>query len=428
MPTDFLSSVLALDVEQDGTLSSPRRKTWSFVGDVTVTDDPANKRKIITIGDGVTRFATARLVASTALPANTRTGNTLTASANGALSVDGVAVIANDVVLVAAEGGGASHAHNGLYEVVQTGSAGTPFVLTRDADFDEAAELPQGLRVFISAGSTNANTEWVHTTSGAITVNTTALSFVSPEAGTGVNLPANPGDNGKLAIADSGNLSWLGGSATDQMLRWSGSAWVTTSTVKSDGTSLSFGADPSTGGALNLSDNTTIEGRRNDATDGTLLSWSGNLLEVGSVSINDLSLNTGFGRSIFAKIDNSTRLTITSTLTTSANPIGFGASPPSSGDVRLSYQGRINWRNSGGNSINGLDFGLSSADKFWLGSNSAFILGAGFGVGTGGTYQFQVNGTDIVFIDATSLRAVVCGWLAPSACSIGTRRFPATTG
>ncbi len=207
MTTDFLSSVLAPDLQQDGAAVSPRRKTINFVG-ATVADDPDNFKTTVTIGSAVDRFVSARLVASSALPANSRTGNTLTASGFGALSIDGVAVLDNDVVLVAAEGGGA-HAHNGVYTVVQAGSGGTPFILTRDTDFDEAAEIPAGLRVFVSAGSANAGTEWVLVTTGVITVNTTALEFATPVAGTSVNLPSDPGDDGKVAVADSGNLTYV---------------------------------------------------------------------------------------------------------------------------------------------------------------------------------------------------------------------------
>jgi hypothetical protein len=178
MPTDFLSSVLALDVEQDGVLSSPRRKTWSLVG-FTVADDPANKRKIITADAAVVRWTTVRYAATDPLPANTQGGSTLTANANGALSVDGSVVIVGDTILVAAE---ADAEKNGIYTVVAVGSAGTPFVLTRSDDFSEAADYPYGLRVYVDEGAANTGSEAVFVTAGTIVLNTTDLEFAFPFA------------------------------------------------------------------------------------------------------------------------------------------------------------------------------------------------------------------------------------------------------
>lgn len=119
----------------------------------------------------------AWLATDAALPAHTRSTSTLTASANGALTVDGVAAAAGDRVLVKDEGVGSPHLENGLYTVTAAGSAGTPWVMTRASDLDEAAEFAAGVMVLVMTGLKNGNTTWICTTPAPITVNTTALTF-----------------------------------------------------------------------------------------------------------------------------------------------------------------------------------------------------------------------------------------------------------
>jgi hypothetical protein len=117
-----------------------------------------------------------------ALPANTYNngtagvGATLTANANGALSVDGSAVTASQRILVKDE---VASANNGAYTVTATGSAGAPYVLTRATDFDTAGagEIANNAYFFVTAGATNAGSGFVLDQLAAITVGTTSLPF-----------------------------------------------------------------------------------------------------------------------------------------------------------------------------------------------------------------------------------------------------------
>jgi len=59
------------------------------------------------------------------------TALTLTATSNGAISVDGVSLVANDRVLVKDQN---TATENGIYFVSVVGNANTPFVLTRATD------------------------------------------------------------------------------------------------------------------------------------------------------------------------------------------------------------------------------------------------------------------------------------------------------
>src|SRR5262249_18352603 len=85
----------------------------------------------------LSRHADVRLATATVLPTNTYNngsggvGATLTGTANGALTVDGVAVAASDRILVKNE---ATQSKNGIYTVSNIGSAGAPYVLTRATD------------------------------------------------------------------------------------------------------------------------------------------------------------------------------------------------------------------------------------------------------------------------------------------------------
>jgi hypothetical protein len=131
---------------------------------------------------GFTVHSPVRLATTAALAANTYNngasgvGATLTAVANGALSIDGVAVATSDRVLIKDE---AASANNGVYSVTQTGSGILPYILTRATDFDTAAagEIANNAYFFITAGSTLAGSAYVLSQLAAITVGTTALPF-----------------------------------------------------------------------------------------------------------------------------------------------------------------------------------------------------------------------------------------------------------
>lgn len=111
---------------------------------------------------------TTRLPAKAAVRvATTANGTLATAFANGQ-TVDGVTLATSDRILLKNQTTGSE---NGIYTVAASGAP------TRATDADSAAELFQGFSVFVTAGTANANTTWVHTTSAAITVNTTALTF-----------------------------------------------------------------------------------------------------------------------------------------------------------------------------------------------------------------------------------------------------------
>jgi hypothetical protein len=116
-----------------------------------------------------------RVATTAALPANTRSGNVLTASANGSLpAVDGVALAVGERVLVRNEVNGA---HNGIYTVTALGGTGAAWSLTRAADADTGAELPPGIAVSATEGTANGGASFALVASDPVTVNTTVLAW-----------------------------------------------------------------------------------------------------------------------------------------------------------------------------------------------------------------------------------------------------------
>ena len=139
--------------------------------------DAASKSYVDAVKTGLSFKDSVRVATSGALPAYTFGSNALTASGNGALVVDGVNVSANDRVLVTKEVS-ANQKYNGIFDVTDAGSAGTPWILTRSKDADADAEVKSGMFVFVTEGTASADSGYVLATDGAITVNTTGLSFV----------------------------------------------------------------------------------------------------------------------------------------------------------------------------------------------------------------------------------------------------------
>lgn len=84
-------------------------------------------------------------------------------------AIDGVTLSADDRVLVKDQSTGAQ---NGIYVFNGSGSA-----MTRATDADANAEVTSGMFTFVTEGSVNADSGFVLTTDGSITVGTTALAF-----------------------------------------------------------------------------------------------------------------------------------------------------------------------------------------------------------------------------------------------------------
>ncbi len=141
-------------------------------------------------------YTAARLATTAALPTCTYAngssgvGATLTATANGALTVDSVAVANSDRVLVKNQ---ASAAQNGIYTQTTLGDGSHAFVLTRATDADTGAELVRGGRVSITVGTVNTGTLWVINSIGTPVVGTDTIYWVADRTitqNTGIQIDA----------------------------------------------------------------------------------------------------------------------------------------------------------------------------------------------------------------------------------------------
>jgi hypothetical protein len=99
--------------------------------------------------------------------ASVRAATTANTTLSGTQTVDGVALVASDRVLVKNQ---TTAANNGIY-VVAAGA------WSRAADADTSAKVTPGLFVFVEQGTANADSGWVLTTDAPITLGTTALAF-----------------------------------------------------------------------------------------------------------------------------------------------------------------------------------------------------------------------------------------------------------
>ena len=155
-----------------GTVTVPS----SYEGRAGFTSDSlTNKAYVDSVANGLDVKKSCR-VATTANLATTYSNGagTLTATSNGAISIDGVTLVADDRILVKDQTAGLQ---NGFYKVTTVGDGSNAYVITRTPDADAASELTAGAFTFAEEGTDNGDNGYVLSTDGAITLGTTAISF-----------------------------------------------------------------------------------------------------------------------------------------------------------------------------------------------------------------------------------------------------------
>jgi hypothetical protein len=202
------------------------------------SNDIVNKSYADSIASGVNFHQACNYATTTALAANTYNngssgvGATLTANANGTLTIDGYTFVSGDVgkrILVKDESAGAN---NGVYTLTQEGTGSQPYILTRATDFDSAGtgvdQIDQGDLMLVISGTDNSNTSWVQQTPLPITVGTTALVFVefaatqTYTAGTGLTLSTN-----QFSITNIGTAGTYGSASVVPVLTTNAQGQVT---------------------------------------------------------------------------------------------------------------------------------------------------------------------------------------------------------
>jgi hypothetical protein len=183
--------------------------TPNGVGEVILKADPINvlaattKQYVDAVATGLDVKDSARVTTTIALPTYTQSGAgvgaTLTATANGSINITGIdsitSLILNDRILVRSIGT-TSDTHNGVYDLTQVGDGSNPWVLTRSTDFDETSKVGTGAYVLINDGVVFAGSAWTVTTSGIITIDTTAIIFSQFSTPTPATTASNIGVGG----------------------------------------------------------------------------------------------------------------------------------------------------------------------------------------------------------------------------------------
>lgn len=193
----------------------------------TFTDDAqlVDKKYVDDRIAGLDPKASSKYATTTALdaytPAGSGVGKTLTADANGALSIDGNSPAVDDRILVKDENSGGAHVDHGIYTVTATGDAGNPWVLTRATDFDgsPAGEVTHGGYTFVMEGTANEDTGWIMITSDPITVDTTAMDWQQYQgtgtytASYGIEFAGTTGKDIRMDLLAAGGLAIESGEA-----------------------------------------------------------------------------------------------------------------------------------------------------------------------------------------------------------------------
>ena len=164
--------------------------------------------------DAVTKSYADALTSGLDVKESCKVATTANITLSGTQTIDGVAVSADERVLVKNQ---STASENGIYDC-KSGS------WARSSDFDSDTEVTSGAFTFVEQGSVNADAGFVLTTDGTITVGTTALSFTQFSgagaitagdglAKSGTELSADVKANGGVVIESSELAIDLGASS-----------------------------------------------------------------------------------------------------------------------------------------------------------------------------------------------------------------------
>ena len=147
--------------------------TPSQATDATTKAYVDSVKQALDIKDSV-RVATTAALTATYNNGTSGVGATLTADANGAVSIDSTSLSSGDRVLVKNQ---SDASENGIYSVTTVGDVSNPFVLTRTTDADSSSEVTGGMFTFVEEGS-NADAGFVLSNiTGSATIGTDDITM-----------------------------------------------------------------------------------------------------------------------------------------------------------------------------------------------------------------------------------------------------------
>lgn len=194
-----------------------------------------------------------------------------------------VTLVAGDRVLVKNQ---SSAAENGIYVVQTSGAA------VRATDFDSTAEVTPGAFTFVEEGTVNADSGWVLTTNGTITVGTTELQFAqfsgagSITAGNGLTKTGNTID----AVGTADRIT-VNADSIDIASTYVGQTSITTLGTVTTGTWDATTVAVTAGGTGNESftDNGILYGDGTNALDVTAAGTQYQVLQAGALGVPEFN-------------------------------------------------------------------------------------------------------------------------------------------
>lgn len=130
-------------------------------------------------------------------------GATLTNSgAQAALTIDGVALVVGNRVLVKDQ---ATGLQNGIYTVTNVGSVSTNWILTRASDYDVVAQTVRGDTVSIIGGISSNVSLWMLTTT-ITTIGTDSFTFVKTDQNAFTSIL---GTTNQIAVSVAGGVATI---------------------------------------------------------------------------------------------------------------------------------------------------------------------------------------------------------------------------
>lgn len=154
------STIVARDGSGNFSAGTITANVVTGLADPVNASDAANKGYVDASRAGLDVKASVRVATNGA-------GTLASSFANGQV-VDGVTLATGDRILIKDQ---ATGSENGIYTV---NASGAP---TRATDADSSAEVHPGMFTFVEQGTANADSGWVLTNDGTITLGTTALTF-----------------------------------------------------------------------------------------------------------------------------------------------------------------------------------------------------------------------------------------------------------
>lgn len=204
------------------------------------------------------------------------TSSNITLSGGTPATVDGVSLLIDDRVLV---NGQTDQTENGIYYVTTLGS-GSNGTWTRTGDANATGEMNSGMIIMVTEGTGFADTQWMLTTDGTITIGTTNIVFAQTSSNA----------FGIVAVAGQDNL--FADSVGDTLTISAGTNLALTTNASTDTLTITPSLTPSltsvsaTGNITGGNITTAGTGTFGTMTDGTVSFTSGNISGVDELRID----------------------------------------------------------------------------------------------------------------------------------------------